>query len=326
MKLPHRRQFLHLTAAAAALPAVSRIANAQAYPTRPVRVVVAFAAGGPNDTVARLLAQWLSERFGQQFVVENRPGAGGTIGTEAVVNAPPDGYTLLLASPANAINATLYEKLSYNFIRDIAPVAGIARAPSVMEVHPSVPANTVPEFIAYAKSNPGKLNMASAGTGSTQHILGEQFKMMAGVNLVHVPYRGAGPALIDLLGGQVQVIFDNVPSSIEYIRAGRLRALAVTTATRSEALPDVPSVGDFVPSYEGSTWYGVVAPRATPSETIVKLNQTINTTLADPKIRARLADLGGTVLPGSPSDFGKFIAEETEKWGKVVKASGAKPD
>jgi tripartite-type tricarboxylate transporter receptor subunit TctC len=321
-----RRQFLHLAAGAAVLPAVPRVAGAQSYPARSVRLIVAFAAGGPNDIVARLLGQWLAERLGQQFVVENRPGAGSTIGTETVVNAPPDGYTLLLVSPANAINATLYEKLTYNFIRDSAPVASIARAPSVLEVHPSVPVKSVPELIAYAKSNPGKLNMGSGGTGSTQHILGEQFKMMAGVNLVHVPYRGAGPALIDLLGGQVQVMFDNVPSSIEYIRAGRLRALAVTTVTRSEALPDIPSLGDFVPGYEGSIWYGVVAPRATPAETIVKLNHAINAILADPNTRARLADLGGTAFPGSPSDFGKFIAEETEKWGKVVKASGAKPE
>jgi tripartite-type tricarboxylate transporter receptor subunit TctC len=321
-----RRQFLHLAAGAAVLPAVPRVAGAQSYPARSVRLIVAFAAGGPNDIVARLLGQWLAERLGQQFVVENRPGAGSTIGTETVVNAPPDGYTLLLVSPANAINATLYEKLTYNFIRDSAPVASIARAPSILEVHPSVPVKSVPELIAYAKSNPGKLNMGSGGTGSTQHILGEQFKMMAGVNLVHVPYRGAGPALIDLLGGQVQVMFDNVPSSIEYIRAGRLRALAVTTVTRSEALPDIPSLGDFVPGYEGSIWYGVVAPRATPAETIVKLNHAINAILADPNTRARLADLGGTAFPGSPSDFGKFIAEETEKWGKVVKASGAKPE
>jgi tripartite-type tricarboxylate transporter receptor subunit TctC len=289
-------------------------------------VIVTFAAGGPNDIIARLMGQWLSERFGQQFVIENRPGAGGTIGTEVVVNAPPDGYTLVLASPANAINATLYGNLSYNFIRGIAPVAGIALAPSVMEVHPSVPAKTVPEFIAYANANPGKINMASGGIGSSQHAIGELFKMMARVDLTHVPYRGEAPALADLLGGQVQVIFGNMPSSIEYLRAGKLRPLAVTTSTRSEALPQVPTVGDFVPGYEASIWYGIGAPKSTPPEIVDKLNREINLGLADSKLKARFAGLGAAVLAGSPADFGQFIGKETEKWAKVVKFADIKPD
>jgi tripartite-type tricarboxylate transporter receptor subunit TctC len=325
MKLP-RRQFLHLAVGTAVLPAVTRVAKAETYPTRPVRVIVTFAAGGPNDIIARLMGQWLSERFGQQFVIENRPGAGGTIGTEVVVNAPPDGYTLVLASPANAINATLYGNLSYNFIRGIAPVAGIALAPSVMEVHPSVPAKTVPEFIAYANANPGKINMASGGIGSSQHAIGELFKMMARVDLTHVPYRGEAPALADLLGGQVQVIFGNMPSSIEYLRAGKLRPLAVTTSTRSEALPQVPTVGDFVPGYEASIWYGIGAPKSTPPEIVDKLNKEINLGLADSKLKARFAGLGAAVLAGSPADFGRFIGEETEKWAKVVKFADIKPD
>jgi len=325
MKLP-RRRFLQLAASAAVLPAVTRVAKAETYPTRPVRVIVTFAAGGPNDIIARLMGQWLSERFGQQFVIENRPGAGGTIGTEVVVNAPPDGYTLVLASPANAINATLYGNLSYNFIRGIAPVAGIALAPSVMEVHPSVPAKTVPEFIAYANANPGKINMASGGIGSSQHAIGELFKMMARVDLTHVPYRGEAPALADLLGGQVQVIFGNMPSSIEYLRAGKLRPLAVTTSTRSEALPQVPTVGDFVPGYEASIWYGIGAPKSTPPEIVDKLNREINLGLADSKLKARFAGLGAAVLAGSPADFGQFIGKETEKWAKVVKFADIKPD
>jgi tripartite-type tricarboxylate transporter receptor subunit TctC len=325
MKLP-RRQFLHLAVGTAVLPAVTRVAKAETYPTRPVRVIVTFAAGGPNDIIARLMGQWLSERFGQQFVIENRPGAGGTIGTEVVVNAPPDGYTLVLASPANAINATLYGNLSYNFIRGIAPVAGIALAPSVMEVHPSVPAKTVPEFIAYANANPGKINMASGGIGSSQHAIGELFKMMARVDLTHVPYRGEAPALADLLGGQVQVIFGNMPSSIEYLRAGKLRPLAVTTSTRSEALPQVPTVGDFVPGYEASIWYGIGAPKSTPPEIVDKLNREINLGLADSKLKARFAGLGAAVLAGSPADFGQFIGKETEKWAKVVKFADIKPD
>jgi len=323
MKLP-RRNFLHLAAGAAALPAVSRIARAQAYPTRPVRIVVPFTPGGASDITARLMGQWLSERLGQQFVIDNRPGGGTNIGTEAVVRALADGYTLLMVGGYNAINATLYDKLNHNFIRDIAPVAGIIVVPNVMVVNPSVPAATVPEFIAYAKSKPGKTTMASAGTGTPSHVTGELFKMMAGVNLVHVPYRGGGPALTDLLSGQVQVMFATMPSSIEYIRAGKLRALAVATATRSEALPDVPTVGEFVPGYEASSWSGVGAPKATPAEIVDKLNKEINAGLADPKMKARLADLGGTVLPGPPSDFGKLIAEETEKWAKVVKFAGIK--
>ena len=323
MKLP-RRKFLHLAAGAAALPAVSRIARAQAYPTRPVRIVVPFTPGGASDITARLMGQWLSERLGQQFVIDNRPGGGTNIGTEAVVRAPADGYTLLMVGGYNAINATLYDKLNHNFIRDIAPVAGIIVVPNVMVVHPSVPAATVPEFIAYAKSKPGKTTMASAGTGTPSHVTGELFKMMAGVNLVHVPYRGGGPALTDLLSGQVQVMFATMPSSIEYIRAGKLRALAVATATRSEALPDVPSVGEFVPGYEASGWFGVGAPKATPAEIVDKLNKEINAGLADPKMKARLADLGGAVLAGSPADFGKLIADETEKWGKVIRAANIK--
>ena len=325
MKLP-RRKFLHLAAGTAALPAVSHIAWAQEYPTKPVRIIVGFAPGGGADIAARLIGQWLSEWLGQSFVIENRPGAGSNIATEAVVRAPSDGYTLLLVSAPAAINATLYEKLSFNFIRDIAPVASISHVPHVMVVHPSFPAKTVPEFIAYAKANAGKINMASAGNGSTPHVAGELFKMMAGVNLIHVPYRSAGPALTDLLGGQVQVMFDNMASSIEHIRAGKLRPLAVTTTMRSETLPDVPTVSEFVPGYEVSNWFGVGAPKATPAEILDRLNKEINASLADPKIKARLADLGGTVLPGTPADFGRLIAEETEKWGKVVKFTGIKAE
>jgi tripartite-type tricarboxylate transporter receptor subunit TctC len=325
MKIP-RRGFLCLVANAAALPAVSRIAKAQAYPTKPVRIIVGFAPAGVADILARLIGQWLSERLGQPFVIENRPGAGGNIGTEAVVRAPPDGYTLLLVGAWNAINATLYDKLNFNFIRDIAPVAGIIRVPHVMEVNPSVPAKTVPEFIAYAKANPSKLNLASAGNGTPSHVSGELFKMMTGVTMQHVPYRSGGAALTDLLGGQVQVMFDNTASSIEHIRAGRVRALAVTTATRAEVLPDLPTVGDFVSGYEASGFGGVGAPKNTPPEIIEKLNKEINGALADPKSKARLADLGGTVLSGSPAEFGKLIADETEKWAKVVKFSGARAD
>jgi tripartite-type tricarboxylate transporter receptor subunit TctC len=325
MKLP-RRRFLHLAAGAAALPAVSRFAWAQTYPTRPVRIIVGFAAGGGVDIIACLMGRWLSERLGQPFVIENRPGAGTNIATEAVVNAPPDGYTLLLANLANAINATLYEKLNFNFIRDIAPVAGIMCVPHIMVVNPSVPAKTIPEFVAYAKANPGKINMASGGVGGPSHVSGELFNMMAGVNMIHVPYRGVAPALTDLLGGQMQVTFASMPSSIEYIRAGKVRALAVTTATRSEALPDIPTVTDFVPGYEASAWYGIGAPRNTPVEVIDKLNREINAGLADPKMKSRLADLGGTVLAGSPADFGKLIADETEKWGNVIRALNIKAD
>ena len=325
MKLP-RRNFLHLAAGAAALPVLSRIAWAQAYPSRPVRIIVGFAAGGPADIVARLTAQWLSERLGQQFVVENRTGAASNIAAEAVVRSPPDGYTLLFVTAANAINATLYEKLSFNLSRDIVPVASLIRAPSVLEVNPSVPAKTVPEFIAYAKANPGKLTMASSGAGTPSHVFGELFKFMTGVNLVHVPYRGAALAVTDLLAGQVQVFFDPVPNSFGYIRAGKLRPLAITSATRSEAFPDVPTVSEFVPGYEASFWFGVGAPKATPAEIVEKLNTEINAGLADPKIKARLADLGGTPFVGSPADFGKFIVDETEKWGKVVNFVGIKAD
>jgi tripartite-type tricarboxylate transporter receptor subunit TctC len=321
-----RRRFLHLATAAAALPSVSRMATAQTYPARPVRLIIGYPPGGSADITARLLGQWLSERLGQPFVIESRPGASTNIATEAVVRAPPDGYTLLLVAPANAINATLYEKLNFNFISDIAPVAGIIRFPNVMVVNPLVPAKTVPEFIAYAKANPGRLNMASSGNGSTIHVSGELFKMMTGVNMVHVPYRGGAPALTDMISGQVQVMFDNVPTSIEFIRAGKLRALAVTTATRSEVLPDLPTVADFVPGYEASAWYGVGVPKGTPDDIVDKLNKEINAILAEPKAKARLADLGASLLAGSPADFGKLVADETEKWGKVVKFSGAKPD
>jgi tripartite-type tricarboxylate transporter receptor subunit TctC len=321
-----RRQFLQLAAGAGALPAVSRIARAQVYPTRPVRIIVGFPAGGPADIVARLMAQWLSERLGQQFVIENRPGAASNVGTEAALKAPPDGYTLLQVTSTNAVNVAFYDNLNFNFASDIAPVAGIIRVPFVMELNPSVPANTVPEFIAYAKANPGKINMASGGSGTSVHITGELFKMMAGVNLVHVPYRGSAPALTDMISGQVQVMFDVLTSSLQHIRSGALRALAVTTATRSKALPDLPTVGDFLPGYEASAWYGVAAPKNTPSEIVDKLNMEINVGLADSKLRARLADLGGTVIPGSPAAFGRLITEEIEKWGKVVQFSGAKPE
>jgi tripartite-type tricarboxylate transporter receptor subunit TctC len=326
MKLPHRRHFLHLAAGAAALQAMPRIARAQAYPTRPVRIIVGFAPSGATDIMARLIGQWLSERLGQQFIVENRPGAASNIATEAVVNAPPDGYTLLVATSVNAINATLYDKLIFNLIRDIAPVASIHREPFLVEVNPSVPVKTVPELIAYAKANPANINMATAGIGSGNHIAGELFKMMTGVTLVHVPYRGAGPALVDLLGGQVQVMFATMSSSIEYVRGGKLRALAVTTATRSPVLPDIPTVAEFVPGYESSFWTGICAPKNTPAEIVDKLNTEINAALADPKMKAWLADLGGTPLPGSPADFGKFIADETEKWAKVVKFAGLRPE
>jgi tripartite-type tricarboxylate transporter receptor subunit TctC len=326
LKLPHRRQFLHLAAGAAALPALSRFAWAQTYPARPVRVVIGFPAGAGGDIVIRIIGQWLSERLGQPFVIDNRPGAGGNIATEAVVRAPADGYTLLLATPPNAINATLYEKLNFNFINDIAPIAALTVLPNVMVVNPSVPAKTVPEFIAYAKANPGKINMASVGNGTSAHVAGELFKMMAGIDMVHVPYRGAPPAMTDLLSGQVQVYFASTPVSIEHIRAGKLRALAVTATTRWEGLPDIPTVDDFLPGYEATVWFGVGAPKNTPAAIIDKLNKEINAALADPKTKARLADLGGTVMVGSPADFGKFIANETEKWAKVVRFSGAKPD
>jgi tripartite-type tricarboxylate transporter receptor subunit TctC len=325
MKFP-RRQFLHFAAGAAALPAVSQSAWAQTYPTRPVRIIVATGAGGAPDTLARLIGQWLAERLGQPFVTENRPGGGNNIGTEAVVRAPPDGYTLLLVDPTASINATLYEKLNYNFMRDIALVAGIVLLPQVMVVNPSFPAKTVPELIAYAKANPGKVNMASPGVATPGHVAGELFKMMAGVEMVHVPYRGGAPALSDLIGGQVQVFFPTTSLSIEQIRAAKLRPLAVTTTTRWEGLPDIPTVGEFVPGYEASAVLGVGVPKRTTVEIIDKLNREINAALADPKIKARLADLGGTALPGSPADFTKLIAEETEKWGRVIKFAGIKSE
>jgi tripartite-type tricarboxylate transporter receptor subunit TctC len=325
MKLP-RRTFLQLAAGTAALPAVSRIARAQAYPSRPIRWIVGFVPGGATDIIARLMGQWLSERLGQSVVIENRPGAGSNIATEVVVNSPADGYTLLLVGPTHTVNATLYERLNYNFIRDVAPIASISREPLAMVVNPSVPVKTVPEFIAYAKANPGKLNVASSGIGTAVHVGGELFKMMTGIDMLHVPYRGAAPAITDLIGGRVQVMFATLPSSIEYIKAGNLRALAVTTTKRTPVLPDTPSVGDVLPGYEASAVYGVGSPRNTPAEIIDKLNKEINAGLADPRMQARLSDLGGTVLRGSPADFGKLIVEETEKWAKVIKFAGIKPE
>jgi tripartite-type tricarboxylate transporter receptor subunit TctC len=326
MKLPHRRKFLHLAAGIAALPAATRIARAQAYPARPVRLIVGFAAGGGNDIVARVMGQWLTERMGQSFIIENRPGAGTNLATEAVVHAPADGYTLLLVPSSAAINATLYEKLNFNFIRDIAPVGGIVAVPNVMFVNPSMPAKTVAEFIAYAKANPGKIAMASAGNGSSSHLAGEMFKLMAGVDLVHVPYRGNAPGLTDLLGGQVQVMFPTMPGTTDYAKTGKLRALAVTSAKRSDQLPDVPAVGDSVPGYEASQWYGIGVPKNTPREIVDRLNSEINAGLADPKLKARLADLGGSPLVMTPAEFGKLIADETDKWGKVLRATNIKPD
>jgi tripartite-type tricarboxylate transporter receptor subunit TctC len=305
---------------------VSRIAGAQTYPTRPLRLIIGYPPGGSADITARLTGQWLSERVGQPVVIESRPGAATNLATEAVVRAAPDGYTLLLVAPANAINATLYDKLTFNFLRDIEPVAGIIRFPNVVVVNPSLPIKTIPELIAYAKANPGKLNMASSGNGSTIHMSGELFKMLTGINMVHVPYRGGAPALTDLIAGQVHVMFDNVPTSAEHIKAGKLRGLAVTSTARSEVLPDLPTVGDFLPGYEASAWYGLGVPKNTPGEVIDKINKAMNAILADPKSQTRFAELGASLLPGSPADFGKLIAEETEKWGKVVKFSGAKPD
>lgn len=324
MKLP-RRRFLHLAVGAAALPILSRTASAQTYPIRPVRIVVGFAPGGTGDLTARLIGRWLSEHLGQPFVIENRPGAASNIAAETVVRAAPDGYTLLWVTSTNAISATVYKKLSFNFIRDIAPVAGVIRAPFVMEVNPSVPVKSVPEFIAYAKANPGKINFASGGQGSSTHVPAELFKMMTGVNMVHVPYRGSGSALTSLISGQMQVAFDVISSSMEYIRTGKLRALAVTTTSRSNALPDIPSLSDFVPGYEASTWNGLGAPRNTPAEIIDTLNREVNAALADPQLETRFANQGGIVFPGSPGDFGRFIAEETERLARVVKFSGIEP-
>jgi tripartite-type tricarboxylate transporter receptor subunit TctC len=323
MKLP-RRRFLHLAAGAAALPAAFRNAWAQAYPARPVRMIVGFTPGGPTDIAARLMGNWLSERFGQPFVIENRPGAGSNIATEAVVNSAPDGYTLLVVSTSATVSATFYRNLSFNLIRDVAPVAGIVRVPLVMVVHPSVPAKTVPEFIAYAKADPGKINMASVGNGTTPHMAGELFKMKAGVDMLHVPYRGAAPALTDLIGGRAQVMFEGMLSLVEHIRVGRLRPLAVTTAARAQVLPDVPTVGEFLPGYEASVWFGIGAPRHTPAAIIDTLNREINAGLADPKLNARLAELGGTVLALSPAELAKLFAEDIEKWGKVVRAANVK--
>src|SRR6266496_3565116 len=325
MKLD-RRHFLHLAAGAAALPASSRIAAAQGYPARPVHWIVSFTAGGPNDTVARVIGQYLSERLDQQLIIENKVGAGGNIGMAAVLGSPPDGYTIGFAAPNNAINATLYEKLPFDFIRDSVPVAGTMLLTNVMVVHPSVPAETVPQFITYAKTNPGKINMASSGTGTSIHMSGELFKLMTGVNMQHVPYRGSAPMLTDLLAGQVQVAFDNLQPSIPHIKAGKLRALAVTTAIRSEALPDLPTIGDFVTGYEASTWNGVCAPKNTPADIVDRLNREINAGLADPKLKARLAEMGAWTLPGSPADCGNLIAEEIEKWAKVVRAGNIKPE
>jgi tripartite-type tricarboxylate transporter receptor subunit TctC len=326
MKLPHRRQFLHLAAGAAALPVASHVARAQAYPSRPVRIVAGFPAGSAPDILARLIGEWLSERLGQPFVIENRLGAAGNIATEAVVRASPDGHTLLLVVTANAISATLYDKLNFNFIRDIAPVGSIYRVPLVMEVNPSLPIKTVPEFIAYAKVNPGKLSFASTGNGSTPHVSAELFKAMTGVNMVHVPYRGSPQAITDLLGGQVQVMFDILAASIEYIRSAKLRALAVTTMARQEILPDVPTVGEFVAGYEASGWAGLGVPRDTPTEIVEKLNGEVNAALADPKIKMQLAKLGGAALALSPVGFRKLIADETDKWGKVIRAANIKPE
>jgi tripartite-type tricarboxylate transporter receptor subunit TctC len=320
-----RRKFLHLAAGSGALPVLSRTARAQAYPSRPVHIVVPFAAAGPNDIVARVVCQWMSEHLGQPFVIENRPGAGTNVGTEMVVHAPPDGYTALVVSSSHAINATLYDRLNFSFIRDIAPVASIMRVPNVMIVNPAFPARSVREFIDYGKANPGKLNFASSGIGASNHMSGELFKVMTGLDMTHVPYRSSGPALTDLISGQVQVMFDAMSSSVEHVRAGRLRALGVTTATKADALPEVPVIADVVPGYEVSNWFGFGMPRNTPADVIMTFNKAVDEALADPKLKARLAELGGILMPGSPADFGKLIAEETEKWGKVIRSANIKP-
>jgi tripartite-type tricarboxylate transporter receptor subunit TctC len=325
MQLP-RRQFLHLIASAAALPAVSQIARAQSYPTRPVHWIVSFAAGGPNDIVARVIGQYLSDYLGQQFIIENRAGAGGNLGMQSALASAPDGYTIAFVGPNNAINATLYEKLPFDFLRDSVPVAGTMRLTNVMEVNPAVPANNIAEFITYAKANPGMINFASGGVGTSPHVSGELFKAMTGVNLVHVPYRGSALALTDLIAGQVQVLFDNLPGSIGHIKAGKVRALGVTAAKRVSAIPDVPTIGETVPGYEASVWYGIAAPKSTPAEIVEKLNHAVNAVLADPKLQARLTELGGEPMPMTPAEFGKLVVEETEKWAKVVALSGARPD
>ena len=325
MKFP-RRQFLRLAAGAAALPAVSSMARAQSYPARPVRLIIGYTPGGSADLTARLMGQWLSERLGQPFVIENRPGGGTNIATEAALRAAPDGYSLLLVAPANAINATLYNKLNFNFLQEMEPIAGIIRFPNVVVVNPSVPVKTIPELIAYAKANPGKLNMASSGNGSTIHMSGELFKMLTGINMVHVPYRGGAPALTDMLSGQVQVMFDNIPTCAEHVKSGKLRGLAVTSTTRSDVLPDLPTVADFLPGYEASAWYGLAAPKGTPREIVETLNKAVNAILADPVAKKRFTEIGAMLLPGSAAEFGKLVADETEKWGKVVKFAGAKVD
>jgi tripartite-type tricarboxylate transporter receptor subunit TctC len=326
MKLPHRRRFLHLAAGAAALPAVSRLARAQSYPSRPVHWIVSFSAGGANDTVARIIGQYLSDHLGQQFIIENRVGAGGNVGMESALSSAPDGYTIAFVGPNNAISATLYEKLPFDFIRDSVPVAGTMRLTNVMVVNPAVPANNVAEFIAYAKANPGKINFASGGVGTSPHLSGELFKAMTGVNLVHVPYRGGAPALTDLLAGQVQVLFDNLPGPIGHIKTGRVRALGVTASKRVDSIPDVPTIGETVPGYEATVWYGIAAPKGTPPEIVEKLNQAVNVVLANPKLQIRLAELGGEAMPMTPAEFGKLVADETEKWAKVVKFAGIKPE
>jgi tripartite-type tricarboxylate transporter receptor subunit TctC len=320
-----RRKFLHLAAGSGALPVLSRSAWAQTYPSRPVHIIVPYAAAGPNDIVARVVCQWMSEHLGQPFVIENRPGAGTNIGTEMVVHSPPDGYTVLVVSSSHAINATLYEKLNFSFIRDVAPVASIMRVPNVMVVNPSFPARSVREFVDYGKANPGKLNFASSGIGASNHMSGELFKFMTGLDMMHVPYRSSGPALTDLISGQVQVMFDAMASAVEHIRAGRLRALGVTTATKADALPEAPVIADVVPGYEVSNWFGFGMPRNTPADVVMTFNKAVNEAIADPKLKARLAELGGILMPGSPADFGKLIAEETEKWGKVIRSANIKP-
>jgi tripartite-type tricarboxylate transporter receptor subunit TctC len=321
-----RRGFLHLTTGAVAMPAVSRVAWAETFPSRPVHLIVFYAAGGGNDIIARLLGQWLSQRLGQSFIIENRPGGGGNTGTEYVVHAAPDGYTLLLSSTANVVNASLYSNLDFDFVRDVAPVASISYEPNVMVLNPSVPAKTIPEFIAYAKANPGKINFGSAGIGSSQHMSGELFKMMAGIDMTHIPFRGTAPALQNLLGGQIQLMYASMPATLEHVRAGRLVALGVTTPKRSDVLPDLPSVSEFLPGFDAEVYYGIAAPKGTPPDVVDKLNKEINAGLADPEFKAKLTELGSAVLPGSPADFGKFLVNESDKWAKVVKFANIKAE